>query len=684
MKYPFQAIRTVQDCASLGEVLGNGPVIALWSTTEPRPTVDVLLHLYERLHDKGYQTIFFVRQDALEIVAEQCPKALLGRVFGFDDIALLAYCPFISLLISHDYCMREKPPQAFSGNVLLMPHNIHTPNPHAGNFWADYIVTPNTLSGIYSYSFLPNRIKIHRSPVLSMIPCGYPKLDLLIQARKEAGPGPHHVAAFYPGALWYSMGQDRAKAALSLRRWRELVDEFFMVYPDWTFVLRPYKEDREHFIFQELFRRYGDRQNFIFDTGTDNKRYLTGCDIFITDYSAVEYNFPFATLQPSIVLSLDAHGPEHFTVGEVGYTAYTGRQAVLAMADALGKKEFWKERIVSLRNEKIPFAGKSYAYLCDHMDDILAGHTQPEWVLFDKGDTPYTTVKEWVMLFSKRSGLKTQGIPSQYFIWSREILGDNEKIALAFLRYALRIMPTLAKGQNRYLLTGIESCIQSLLRYLGHRYAWGLLWHIAHKEPGNRFALFWLIVVTFRQDASERQRQCVVALLRDNTLSSREMQALYAYVADKAMLFPVLDQFAGAIASPEIFFHYSLLLLNKGRPHEAEKVLKTWEESVGVDDTYRQHHEMVLSLCRQSVNEKIPCFFSYNGKYTVNICGVPVSFDSKKDAVKFFGNDVVGILQYGENHFAYKFAEIFKIIKSSWIMMMKNIYNKLGMRHHEL
>lgn len=670
-KYYFQTIDTPLKCASLGARLGENAVIALWATTEPRPTVDVLINLYVKLCEKGYQCIFLLREDALEAVVSQYLKSSRDMFFVFEDITLLAHCSFISLLISHDYCMRGKPPQAFSGKVLLMPHNIHIPNPHAGNFWADYIVTPNTRSGSYNYSFLPNKIKIHRMPSLSMIPCGYPKLDLLIQARGEAELGPYRLAAFYPGSLWYSIGQDQAKASLAMNRWSELVEKFFAAYPDWTFVLRPYKEDRGHFLFQELYGRFGDLPNFIFDTGADNKRYLVGADIFITDYSAVEFNFPFATLCPTIVLSLDAPGPERFSIGATGYTAYSGQQVIEAIGDALEKKEFWKGKIASLRNVEIPFAGKCYEYLSEHIDDILADRVQSEWVLFDKGNTPYTTVKEWLWLFSERSGLTTQGIASQYYIWSREMLGDNKKIALAFLRYALRIMPVLAQGQDRYLLPGIESSIRSLLAYTPHNCLWRLLWHCANKNMENRFALFWLLVVTFRRDASESQVQRVVEFLHDKTISSQEMEALYTQAVDKTAIFPLLELVNGTVTSPKIFFCYSLLLINHGRPHEAGKILEEWKESLGIGEDYSPYYEMSLYIYHQYGKKKLPRFFSLKGKYTASICGVDVSFDSKRQAIALFGKEICGHLRYGERHFISLITTFFS----------KIIFLKQGVTH---
>lgn len=665
MQAVLQTILSPYECSIFRQDSDGKPIIALWATIDPRPTLDVILRLHEMLRANRYHVVLLLRKNASASFLAQCPEPNYP-VYVFDDVTLLEHCPF-ELLITHDYCVRQKPPAGFTGKVLLLPHNIHIPSPHGGNFWADYLVTPNTEIGPFNYDFLPTSIKRHRSPFLTMIPCGYPKLDLLIRARQ--GQGPHKLAAFFPVSLWYSIGQDTRKEELASRRWSEMLELFFNAYPDWTFVVRPYKEDRNHPLFLMLCERFSGKAGFIFDTDEDNKRYLITADVFITDYSAVDLNFSFATLRPSISLSLDDKEHQTFIKDETGYTAYSGQQVLAAIEDAATHKVFWEKKIARLRREKIPYAGKCYEYLIEHMESILWDEPNPDWVVVDKGNTPFTTVEEWEFLFSSHSGLTIQSAsPHQYYQWSRELMGDAPRIGLAFLGYAFRTMPALAEGQDRYLLPYIEQSIESILLYVPAQDVLSLLWRLYQQNTTNVFVLDWLLIATIRFNANVNDVNHVLCLYAERKISLEIIKKIYTSGIDSEILYLILDHsldICSKYVEPEIFFIYSMLLIKHNRYSKCKMVMRLWKRSKSITPDFEKHYEMLLYFLKIKNHRELPQLFNVNGKFNANICGIPMSFNSKQHAVGLFGEEIqTHLFKKPASHFLkFIFKNVIRIFK---------------------
>jgi len=379
---PLPHLKTKPDIESLMAKLSSEPTIALWATDDGKiSSVDTMLRLYGELQMRGKQVILLLRKNCSKFFPSLEKNKQNKLIYIFDDLALLYQYHFIDLLITHDYCINAELEKflseflaEFQGKTLLLQHNMLAPVPCHLNWWADYaLVTMSNINYDFDYTRIPNSKKIGKMPFLSIIPAGYPKIEMLIKAQKRIGNTSHKLVSFYPHKFWYRMGSNPFKIANAISQWQELITLFFEKYPDWRFVFRPNIEEREHPIVKELAETFADQTGFIIDYGNDSKKYIIEADVLITNGSTVSESFPFATLRPAIVMSVTNQHRATFTADKTAYYADSALQAIQAITDALENKTGWEERILKERDRVMPNVENVYTHIADSIDKIICG-----------------------------------------------------------------------------------------------------------------------------------------------------------------------------------------------------------------------------------------------------------------------------------------------------------------------
>lgn len=431
----FPALRTPDDCRHLSEVLGGGH-LTLWATTLPRPTVDVLLGFRAELKRRGKRAVLLLYSNALERFCSLCSPENRADTYLLDNMDLLQYCNFIEVLFTHDHCIWRKP-ENFSKKLVLFKHNLATTALTTTDVYADYVVTINANTPPFNFSRYPNHRKFTYGKTCTLVPGGYPKLDLLIRRRREYGAGPFNRVAFFPVSLPFTVGQHGQE--LYLEAWSELIEGFLCAFPGREFILRPYPPDREAAVFSALRERFAAQPFFYMDMADDNIRYLLSSDLLITDYSSVCLNFSYATLRPVIWLRPTAPTFRAGSHEDLGIMTCSAAQALEAVAHALASLPQWEARIRRKRDLDVSHAGETLDYLADHVDNILKDSPEAEWRVLDKGDTPFDRPADYIRYYvpgrgnAWNRGENRWDIPSP-LDWCIEQHGWNPRIALAALR----------------------------------------------------------------------------------------------------------------------------------------------------------------------------------------------------------------------------------------------------------
>ena len=430
----FPTLQTPEDCRQLCNILGR-EYVTLWATTLPRPTVDVLFSFRAELERRGNKSILLLTSNAIESFCSLSQHVENENTYVFDNIDLLKYCKFIKVLFTYDHCLWRKPKDFFK-KIVLFKHNLSTTVLTSTDVCADYVVTINSRTPYFNFKRYPNNLKLTYGKTCTLIPGGYPKLDLLYHRRNMYGDGPFNRVVFFPVSLPFTIGQHGQN--LYFDTWHELIEGFFRRFPEMEFVLRPYPPDRNAPVFKALYALFEGQAHFHMDMSDDNSHYLLSSDILITDYSSVYLNFAYATLRPVIWLRPALKEPWKIT-SEVGVVTCSVPQSLDAIGSMLSSLPQWKERIQNKRDQAVSHAGETLLYLADHLDNILNDSPEADWVVLDKGNTPFDCPADYIIYYvpgrdnAWNCGKNTWEIPLP-LEWSMEQHGWNSQIALAALR----------------------------------------------------------------------------------------------------------------------------------------------------------------------------------------------------------------------------------------------------------
>ena len=630
-------LNTAQDCARLAKRLGTGPVVALWATGQPRSTVDVMLQFRELLQQRKFKVVLLLRKSAVQNFSGLFSKINDDLVYEFNNNTLLEHCYFFSVLFTHDYCLSGKP-KNFSGKIVFFPHNINCMYPTPRDVFADYVVAVNESYRKFDFSTYPNYIKINKNFNYTIIPAGYPKLDLVISGREKAGKGPHKRVAFVPVMSNYWR---EAYPGQLFKTYSEFISAFCEHFPEYEFIVRPYSTDRNSPLFRKLREKFSAQPRFRLSLEEDNTTYLFSCDLLLTDYSAVARNFCYAALRPVIWLQPTLQIREPYQKVDMGYVTCSAEQCLAAITEALNSCSQWEEHLRRRRAQEVRHAGETLSYLCDNLTNILLDSPPPDWIVLDKGDTPFDKPAAYLRLFARPlQDWARNAAPPPVVDWFASQHGANHKLALAALRCCLRAWPAKSAIPSDYIWRYVYfSQLQKACAMVLPRQHLGLLRHMHKKEPNNAAVLVWLAEALFRYEPESEELTCLcnkfINADLDQVLAGMAGKLLFMHGSTAADVLDILRSTDEnpATLHPEQRLLYALLLLDQCCFEEAARFLEAWRGMVFTIPLALRFCLRLLHAAREKPLD-MPHFFIAEGEYRVTFEGFDISFTSARQAAE--------------------------------------------------
>lgn len=483
--HDFPLLGSRQELEALRDTASAGPVVGLWATTIGTDNTAIMLMLREALERRGIRTLYFLTgRMTLPQQIRRLPPARRRDIFLVETPQIFAESRTPDLLVANTLTLNVKPTD-FQGKILLLPHSPKELLPDRISYWADYIAMPSRSFVPFDYSAIPNRFKYGAGRTLTIIPAGYAKNDVLCRVAAHMSPGPYRRVSFFPH---WRLPEGVSPVAQG-RLWVELIERFFAAFPGWEFVLRPMESLRESAqvrIVREHFRDSGAPLHIeISKDGTDS---LLRCDVLLTDYSGVWRNYSFTTLRPAVLFQPDADAAEPRR--EDGhFLASTPEAAVLALREALADPGGLRPSIRALRDRESLHFGQVIPYLCDAVERILRHDPPaPDWIVVDKGDTPYARCRDWLRLLRRRFGEWHSFTVPAVQQWHDAIRGPDPRVCLAILRAGLRSWEDYERPIARDALTGY---LQHALACMPAAWSVGFLRRRCRLAPDDGLAAVW-------------------------------------------------------------------------------------------------------------------------------------------------------------------------------------------------
>lgn len=464
---------------------GQGPVVGLWATTLVNDNTALLLLLREALERRGVRTVFFLTcKEQLPRQIRQLPPASREGLFRVENPHVFAESAFPDLLIANTLTLTSKPAD-FRGKTMILPHAPSERMPNRLSYWADYLVIPTRDAAPFDYGAFPNFCKHCAGRTLTLLPAGYLKNDLLCAAARRLGPAPYRRVSFFPH--WKLPRGIRAEALGEL--WIELIERFFSEFPGWEFILRPLESQRDApqvRLVREHFRKLEKR--LLVDCGSDGLDSLLRTDALLTDYSSVWRNYSFTTLRPAVLFQPDGDAVPARRE-EVFWKASTPEAAIAAMRQAMADDGDMRRAIRALRDRESLNFGRAIPYVCDAVQRILRGEPPAaDAIVLDKGDSPYTTCREWLRLLRRPfSQWHPENVPAVQQ-WHDTLRGADPRVCLAILRAGLRSWADYTRPITR---DAMIFRLQHALACMPAAWSVAFLQHCRRADPRDPLAAVW-------------------------------------------------------------------------------------------------------------------------------------------------------------------------------------------------
>lgn len=379
--------------------------VGLWATGFPRQNVDVLWRLRKELIKLGVPVIFFFTESAKPMLRTvlMAESGEEERIYQLDDAVIFFSLNFIPVLVTNDYInfyqllhiRFRKLPQ----KIVLLQHTA-TSGISTLNMYCDYLCITKPLEQKWLFTKFPPQFTIHHNEYLTILPTGYPKLDLLLEARKlnyknKADP----IFLFFIGdifvlrqRLYVAKGPQTALTDEFLHAWRELAKSLLNAWPRGTVVFRPMAASRETPEIQKLAAYISTDSRLILDLNDDNIHWLSRADYFIVDISTALENWIFSSLKPAIILEYgDNVSAGSFQMGTFKSTPQHMADAVkMLQAEEAG----WHTRLLEQRRTSHPFVGHVFERLSAMLARIATGTGTPAWLHEQKVNAVCTTLAD--------------------------------------------------------------------------------------------------------------------------------------------------------------------------------------------------------------------------------------------------------------------------------------------------
>ncbi|WP_291325423.1 hypothetical protein [Desulfovibrio sp. UCD-KL4C] len=204
------------------------------------------------------------------------------------------------------------------------------------------------------------------------IPCGYPKIDLVLKKIKQLNHKQDSILiaptlSTSPANLFYE----------------EMLSVALKFHPEYNIIFRPYPSSINDPEVQKLQKKYDGDERIIFDFNTSNLDSFARSKIFITDSSYGRITFCFATDNPYIMYRPDMYARQDISFDGYGFTTFTQEQLATTIARTLDSNEICS-KVRRKREETILNFGKSIDVIVDTISAYANGEQRDYWIEFDK------------------------------------------------------------------------------------------------------------------------------------------------------------------------------------------------------------------------------------------------------------------------------------------------------------
>lgn len=529
--YDFPKLDSPAKCAALWPKYPE-KVVGLWATGSPRQNVDVLWRLREELLRLKVPVIFFFTESALPML-----RTLLNRdsthrntddIYQINNAKYFRLLNFVDVLVSNDYLVKVESSKHIKAKLVGLPHHAKMDNPYLYDFFYDYIISDVNRIGSFDYSIYPDYLKIHRNSHYTQLVAGHPKIDLIIEERKNnTGAFSQPVLLLYPTHINWSIELQKISPAVYENIWSAIITNFLKHYPSGIVILSPMREEASHPAMERIKSRFKNDPRFFFDDEDDNKFWLARATYFITDYSKGFVNFCMTAKRPAIRM-------EYAQVGAVprrdewGWIISEPNQLIPLLEEMDRETTRWAELLMAKQKREMPTLGMNFVLLARMIQRIFNDDDDPAWLRMDKGHTACERTGDLLKLVAhctKRSSyalnylnvwltpiLKFAPVPISPKIWllflKRAFIADcgrDSPKAINHIYTRVDTPFTISLFTNMWLNNALESLpltqIISLIRYLMRKYPHKittilLILGTAHQLTGahKKRALFFLLM----------------------------------------------------------------------------------------------------------------------------------------------------------------------------------------------
>lgn len=229
----------------------------------------------------------------------------------------------------------------------------------------DYILCPVAYAPVFDDAYIglvTSDLSCHSMPFCCAIPFGMPKYDRFFQACQE------HP---YPDAIIYHLSNLKIENPSIFSYIAPVLDLLLKSFPDRSIIFRPFPEDQEHPLIQQLLSQFSGFPNFVYSSSPSYiSDYVKGAVMLChRDYS--EHLFVQASNRPMLV----------FDPCSQSNTAKVRIESIKQLIPALSS--LLAEKTPLTVNNKIFNSGCSVEYLVSQLHYILDNKRHPQWQYFE-------------------------------------------------------------------------------------------------------------------------------------------------------------------------------------------------------------------------------------------------------------------------------------------------------------
>jgi CDP-glycerol glycerophosphotransferase (TagB/SpsB family) len=242
----------------------------------------------------------------------------------------------------------------------------------------------------------------------TLIPGGYPPMDVNIRHVAQTGSAPENVITYAPTPLaGKTEWRDYASAHVA---GPDIVRALLDAFPDHQIVFKPHVDELPEIV-QAVAQAASGSARFTLDrSGGDHRALYARTKVLVSDFSSTAYTFALSHLRPVVFYSRNesalppeardsAYGRHRADVGAV---ARSPGELVAAVRELLTHLDAFCGRIRAVRDQLLYNVGRSDEYLAAHIDDILRDHPVPEWEAYEGGpwaqfQTPWAVAEPEVL-----------------------------------------------------------------------------------------------------------------------------------------------------------------------------------------------------------------------------------------------------------------------------------------------